>query len=235
MNNFLRKVGSKCFSLFFPRLTDLERRLQKVYDVKEQWRKLNKHNYTTVSSNVYDLPFPISKVKVGNYTYGSLHVYSYDSDDEQLIIGSFCSIAPDVSFILGGMHHCSNFSTYPFKYYFKNVRESFSKGPLIIEDDVWIGQGAIIMAGVRIAKGSIIAAGSVVVKSTKPYSIVGGNPAKLIRYRFDKDIVDLMATEVDYSKFSDKITDSLLDTLYSTPNKLCISKINNHFSINTQL
>ncbi len=95
MNNFLRKVGSKCFSLFFPRLTDLERRLQKVYDVKEQWRKLNKHNYTTVSNNVYDLPFPISKVKVGNYTYGSLHVYSYDSDDEQLIIGSFCSIAPE--------------------------------------------------------------------------------------------------------------------------------------------
>jgi chloramphenicol O-acetyltransferase type B len=58
---------------------------------------------------------------------------------------------------------------------------------VIIEDDVWIGYGAIIMSGVKIRRGSIIAAGSVVTKDVEPYSIVGGNPAKLIKYRFSKE------------------------------------------------
>ncbi len=60
-----------------------------------------------------------------------------------------------------------------------------------IDDDVWIGHGAIVVAGVRIGRGSVIAAGSVVVKDVEPYTIVGGNPAKLLKYRFDQDEIRL--------------------------------------------
>ena len=62
--------------------------------------------------------------------------------------------------------------------------EAFGKGDIIVEDDVWIGYGAVIMSGVTIKQGAVIAAGSVVVKDVPAYSIVGGAPAKIIKYRF---------------------------------------------------
>ena len=67
--------------------------------------------------------------------------------------------------------------------------DSFSKGPIVIEDDVWIGFGSIILSGVKLSQGTVVGAGSVVTKSTDPYSIVAGNPAKLIKKRFSDEII----------------------------------------------
>lgn len=177
----------KIFRFFYSNI----KRYLKCLHLKYKWRMKNHHNFTCIGNSKYDPIFPINKVKVGNYTYGSLLVYSYGSNDEYLSIGNYCSIAENVKFILGGMHHYEYISTYPFRaLLFDKKNESFSKGPIIIEDDVWIGSNVIILSNCKIAQGTVIAAGSVVTKSTKPYSIVGGNPAKLIKYRFDENIIN---------------------------------------------
>ena len=131
----------------------------------------------------------LSKVKVGKKTYGLINVTDYSNKDTKLIIGSYCSIAPNVRFLLGGEHSINTISTYPFKVkLFGEKREAGSKGDIVIKDDVWLCEGAIISSGVTIGQGAIVAAGAVVTKDVEPYSIVGGNPAKIIKYRFPENI-----------------------------------------------
>lgn len=123
-------------------------------------------------------------------SYGRLEIYGWEAENEGLLIGDYVSIADEVKFILGGNHHYKSFSNYPFKVKLRiQKNEAYSNGPIIVEDDVWIGMGSTILSGVRIGKGSVIAAGSVIVKDVEPYSIVGGNPAKQIKMRFDKDLI----------------------------------------------
>jgi acetyltransferase-like isoleucine patch superfamily enzyme len=137
------------------------------------------------------------------------------------------SIAGNVNFVLGGMHDYNKVTTFPFKKIKKNIIESFSKGPIIVEDDVWIGFGSTVLSGVTLGQGSIIAAGSVVVKSTEPYSIYGGNPAKLIRYRFDTETIKGLL-KLDFNVINQSEID--FKSLYSIPNSqnilALVSKIN---------
>lgn len=113
--------------------------------------------------------------------------------ESKLKIGNFCSIAPEVAFILSADHYINQFSTYPFKSkVFDQGDEGVSKGDIIIEDDVWIGFRSTILSGVTIGQGAIVGAGSVVTKSVPPYAIVGGVPAKVISYRFETEIREEM-------------------------------------------
>ena len=93
-------------------------------------------------------------------------------------------------------------------------QEAVTKGPIVLEDDVWIGQDSIILSGVTIGRGSVIAAGSVVTKSVEPYSIVGGNPARLIRYRFD-DELRLKMMSVNFEKLDNNFVTQNIEKLYS--------------------
>lgn len=153
-----------------------------------KWRKNNRHNRTFAVRF-----FPIEQVSVGKHTYGMLDVRTFCEDVfEKLEIGNYVSIANDVIFILGGQHQMKTYTTFPLKAYFTRVNnnlDSSSKGPIIIEDEVWIGVGALILSGVKIGKGAIVAAGSVVSKDIPAYAIVAGNPAKIIKYRFPEDII----------------------------------------------
>ena len=127
--------------------------------------------------------------------------YLFDFIGDKLIIGKFCMIASDVEFIMNGANHLSNaISTYPFEIFgngWENAMEGKEypyKGDIEIGNDVWIGYKAKIMAGVKIGDGAIIASYSLVTKNVPAYAIVGGNPAQLIRKRFDdKDIESLLA------------------------------------------
>ncbi|WP_320973936.1 CatB-related O-acetyltransferase [Dysgonomonas capnocytophagoides] len=179
------------------------------------WRKNNSHNFTFVANSFRDTCFPLDKVNVGKNTYGNLLVYSYGSDDESLSIGSYCSIAENVKFLLGGMHNMNTLSSYPFKVkIMKTHNETFSKGSIVVEDDVWIGADCLIMSGCKLAVGTIVAAGSVVTKSTEPYSIVGGNPAKFIRKRFSDEVIRSISS-IDKVKLIDEIIKSgRIDLLY---------------------
>ncbi|MEL7529818.1 MAG: CatB-related O-acetyltransferase [Bacteroidota bacterium] len=117
--------------------------------------------------------------------------YLFDFVGDKLIIGKFCMIASDVTFIMNGANHLSEaISSYPFAIFGNGWEHAMegktypSKGDTIVGNDVWIGYGATIMPGVKIGDGAIIATKSVVVKEVAPYSIVGGNPAQEIKKRF---------------------------------------------------
>lgn len=171
----------------------------KLFFFKIKWRKINRHNFTTVNS-----VFPINLVTIGKYSYGPLNIYNYEKENSGLQIGNFCSIALDVKFILGGNHFTNRLLTYPIEpmlYKSGNVG-SYSKGKIIIGHDCWIGNGSIILSGVVIGNGSVVAAGSVVTKAFPPYSIIGGSPAKLIRKRFTDEMIDELNKNQDiYDRF----------------------------------
>jgi len=133
-----------------------------------------------------------------------------------LLIGNYCSIGANVVFVLGGNHQYSGITTYPL--YSKFIKlspeiDAVSKGAIIVEDEVWIGTNTTILSGVRIGKGAIIAAGSVVTKNIPPYSIAGGNPAKVIKFRFDELICNELST-FNLSDFDEKTIIENIDEIY---------------------
>lgn len=141
----------------------------------------------------------------------------YNYGDGHLIIGKFCAIATNVKFIMNGANHkLDAISTYPFPYFgngwetaMANMLDLPSRGDTIIGNDVWIGYDSLIMPGVKIGDGAIIAARSVVVKDIPPYTIVGGNPAQVIKQRFsDAEIAQLLSIQW-WNWEIDKITHNL--------------------------
>lgn len=150
-----------------------------------RWKKVNPHNRVVPTNR-----FSINRVTIGKGSYGPITVKQWGHPKESLKIGDYCSISSGVKFILGGNHYYKCVSNFSFKnIYLDSSYPASSNGEICVEDGVWIGTDALIMSGVRIGKGSIIAAGSVVVKDVPPYSIVGGNPAKVIKFRFNEDIL----------------------------------------------
>lgn len=134
----------------------------------------------------------------GKYTYGRPLLYYADSGATYRC-GNFCSIAENVTIYLGGNHRMDWVTTYPFGHIFTDTFNSFNgaghpstKGDVVIGNDVWIGNNVTIMSGITIGDGAVIANGSHVVKSVEPYSIVGGNPATHIRYRFSKEQIEAL-------------------------------------------
>ncbi len=124
---------------------------------------------------------------IGEYTYGFPKVLSW-GEGATLRIGKFCSIAEKVVILLGGEHRIDWVTTYPFSVLFPEAAEFHghprTKGDVVIGNDVWIGQEALILSGVTIGNGAVIAARSVVSRPVPDYAIVGGNPARVVRYRF---------------------------------------------------
>ena len=175
-----------------------------------KWRKQNTDNFTVLGDKIFNF----DKVDVGKGNYGELNVLQFETTCCKLTIGNYCSIAPEVVFMTDGEHSYKNISTYPFatRYFNKRI-DTLSKGDIIIGDDVWIGYGAIIMSGVNIGQGAVIAAGAVVTKDVPSYAIVGGVPANVIKYRFDKNIIDELL-RVDYKKISINDIEQNLNKLY---------------------
>lgn len=165
-----------------------------------EWKKENKHNHTSIGKICN-----LDCITVGKESYGVLNVNNFDHDPSNMVgleIGNYCSIADDVNFLLAGEHNMSYISTFPFMRYTpdqKVLSDSLSKGKIIIEDDVWIGYGATILSGVTVGQGAVIATRAVVTKNVPEYAIVGGVPAKVIKYRFSPEMIKVMRN-IDYSK-----------------------------------
>ena len=147
------------------------------------------------------------QIIVGDYTYyddaQDIHnfeknvLYLFDFIGDKLLIGKFCQIAAGVKFIMNGANHpMDGISTYPFKVMGKAWQNAslnpVNKGDTSIGNDIWIGNSASFMPGVTVGDGAIIAANSVVTGDVAPYTIVGGNPAKEIRKRFDDETIELL-------------------------------------------
>ncbi len=157
---------------------------------------------------------------VGDFTYIAdsdfeSHVtYLYEWNGDKLIIGKFCQIAAGVEFVMNGANHQMNaVSTFPFY-----TLEGWAmepplktdlplKGDTVIGNDVWIGQNAVILPGVHIGDGAIIGANSVVGSDVAPYNIVIGNPAKVLRKRFDDEMIGLLLKFKWWDKSIDEINE----------------------------
>jgi virginiamycin A acetyltransferase len=186
----------------------------KKYFSSIKWRKINSHNFTEQKNS-----FPIELVKVGSYSYGFIDVVNFNPANTrlQIQIGNFVTIAPEVKFLINENHQTKSFTSYPIKsklFNLQNDEDAFSKGPIIIEDEVWIGYGVIILSGVKIGKGAIVAAGSIVSNNIEPYSIYGGIPAKKIKNRFSDDVINKLIN-VDLAKISINDIGSNLELFYS--------------------
>lgn len=177
--------------------------------MESKWRVLNGHNTTFLQWIPKDDSF-FENVKVGKYTYGPIRALYSNNPNENLSIGNYCSIGSGTTFMLGSEHSYKGISTFPFKVKCLGSRgEAETKGPIVLGDDVWIGEDVLVLSGVTIGQGAVVAAGSVVVKNVPPYGIVGGNPAKLIKYRFSEEIIELLIL-TDWSKLDElKIKDNL--------------------------
>lgn len=151
-------------------------------------------------------------IEVGDFTYfdekdGALDfenrnvLYHFDFVGDRLIIGKFCALASGVSFIMNGANHAlGGLSTYPFSIFGGGWEEGFdpasfsdgNRGDTIVGNDVWIGNGARILPGVTIGNGAIIGASAVVSADIPAYAIVAGNPARVIRKRFDEATIEML-------------------------------------------
>lgn len=171
--------------------------------------------------NFFESPFKGKIIKdhitnpnilAGKYSYysGYYHQHSFDdcarflfpdrNDVDKLIIGSYCSIGSGACFIMAGNqgHRHNWISSFPFfymsevKYFSKGINGFKNSGNTIIGNDVWVGSEAMIMPGVKIGDGAVIGSRSLVTKNVEPYSIMGGNPAKLIKKRFSENHIKML-------------------------------------------
>lgn len=141
-----------------------------------------------------------SNISLGRFSYGfeNINVRQW-GEGASLKIGQFCSIADNINIFLGGNHRIDWITTFPFGHIFQEelggqdiIGHPATKGDVIIGNDVWIGSGATILSGINIGDGAVISANATVVKNVQPYQIVAGNPATLIRKRFDDEIIELL-------------------------------------------
>lgn len=153
-----------------------------------------------------------SKISIGEYTYGNPKIIEYGTGSE-LSIGKFCSIAQDVTILLGGSHTTGWGTTFPFTTMLRVKNNPAAEKPqpaqTTIGNDVWIGYGTLILSGVKIGDGAIIGARTVVSKDIEPYSIVAGNPPKLLKYRYTEKIIKVLLEKKWWDLPEEKIEDIL--------------------------
>jgi virginiamycin A acetyltransferase len=162
-------------------------------------------------------------ITVGDYTYYDDFEtvenfeknvkYLFDFVGDKLIIGKFCMIASGAEFIMNGANHLVNaVSSYPFAIFGEDWAHAMEgktypvKGDIVIGNDVWIGYQATILSGVTVGHGSIIGSKSVVASDVPPYSIVAGNPARIIRKRFDEETIEKLLALAWWDWDLEKIT-----------------------------
>lgn len=153
-----------------------------------------KNRFSSGCSNIMSENPRYESYSIGKFSYGEPNIIW--GGEATCKIGNFCSIASGVTIMLGGEHRPDWVTTYPFNAILAEFHtitgHPATKGDVNIGNDVWIGVNALIMSGVCIGDGAVIGANSVVARDVEPYSIVAGNPARLIRKRFDQATTDAL-------------------------------------------
>lgn len=142
-------------------------------------------------------------------------LYNYNPDAMKLVLGKFCAIAAETRFLMTGDHKLDGVSTYHFPVFKKgweiayDLKDLRVKGDIIVGNDVWFGYDSLIKNGVTIGNGAIIAARAVVVKDVPAYSVVAGNPAKVVKMRFDDKTIERLQNIAWWDWDAEKITRNL--------------------------
>jgi len=188
------------------------------------WRNNYPHSDFTVHFLIGIVDY--YKIQLGNYSYGDINLYYYRNAGN-LKIGNFVSIGTGTSFVFNGNHHTNRLLTYPIDstvIHAGKYEDNIIDGDIIIQDDVWIGINALVFSGVTIGKGAIIGANAVVTKDIPPFAVVVGNPSRIIKYRFNNEIINKLL-KIDYSQFTKDFLTSHLDLFYKKSNDDNISEI----------
>jgi acetyltransferase-like isoleucine patch superfamily enzyme len=169
MNNLLNKIS------------------RKLYAFSLMWRKgVLPNGVNPLKSEIVG---PV-KVSIGRHSYANgLSVYGWQ-EGLRVDVGAFCSIAEGVTILAGGEHNYRVVSTSSHIQKISSTGYVNSKGNVVIGNDVWIGHGVTVLSGVTVGDGAVLAAGAVVVRDVPPYAIVGGVPAKVIKYRFSENVIE---------------------------------------------
>jgi len=179
-----------------------------MYRYRKRWRQVNSHN-ATIPMGCY----PMDKITIGRGTYGPIDAL-FSNYENRLVIGSYCSVAGGVKFLVSGDHALDRISTFPFQTRcLTGEWEALSKGDIVVGDDVWIGYGATILSGVHIGQGAVVAAGAVVSKDVPPYAVAAGVPAKVIKFRFAPEIIEELM-KIDYSRLDETMIREHREELY---------------------
>jgi len=161
-------------------------------------------------------------IVVGDYTYyddprgpecfEENVLYHFEFTGDKLLIGRFCSIAAETRFIMNGGNHPTDWlTTYPFPIFGHGWEAAMpaswpTKGDTVVGNDVWLGYRALVMPGVQIGNGAIVATASVIAKDVPAYAVVGGNPAAILRYRFDEGTIARLQTLAWWDWEPEKLT-----------------------------
>jgi acetyltransferase-like isoleucine patch superfamily enzyme len=160
--------------------------------IKAIRRKIKRKLFASSKKNFYTKDILGDRYAIGDYTYGNPRVISFRGG-VSLTIGKYCSIARNVIIFLESEHRTDWISTYPFPVLWKEAEgipgHPTTKGDVVIGNDVWIGFSTTILSGVTIGDGAAVGASSVVNRDVPPYAIVAGNPARIVRYRFDEETI----------------------------------------------
>ena len=198
--------------------------LNSMYAMKKKWRQRNSHNNTKLERLC-----PSELIHVGNHSYGFLDVHCSNREN-QLFIGHFVSVGHKSVFLLSSDHDIQRISTFPYKVEVcGEAYEGESRGDIVVGDDVWIGFGAAILSGVHIGQGAVIGAGAVVTKDVPPYCVVGGNPAKTIRYRFEEPVMEYLKT-LDYGKLTDELVREHAEDLYLKIDGMSLEEVTERYA-----
>jgi acetyltransferase-like isoleucine patch superfamily enzyme len=135
-------------------------------------------------------------VEIGRHTYGfGEHTFPVFTEGARIVVGAFCAIDNEARIHGGGEHVITRAASFPLNAMLfdrgkRNAIDDRETGPTVIGNDVWIGKGATVLTGLTVGDGAVIGTRAVVTKSVPPYAIVVGNPARILRYRFDAEIRD---------------------------------------------
>jgi len=176
-------------------------------------RKMSQKISPSSRNIIYTKDLLGDRYSIGDHTYGKPRVVSWKKEGTSLRIGKYCSISTHVVIFLGSEHRTDWVSTYPFPSLWKEARSikghPFSKGDVTIGNDVYVGYHVTILSGVTIGDGAAIGACSVVTRNIPPYAIVAGNPAQIIRYRFDEETIRKLLEIKWWNWADDKVAENV--------------------------
>lgn len=199
---------------------------------KEKRSELKRLNKPKRSIELFNKKYP--NYKMGVNCYGVPKV-KHPLPNTTLTIGNYCSIASNVEIYLGGNHRTDWITSYPFPHFFEKANHienyEVSSGDVNIGSDVWICQNTTILSGVTIGHGAVIANGAIVTKDIYPYEIVGGNPAKHIRWRFDEQTREILLKSAWWDWPEDELLE-IVDILCSNDISKFVNYIKNRHQSN---